>query len=215
MGIGLLIAADLGLFVTIGGRNTNDFGDADGKVGICRVEPRYRPPFPKRTISNLQPFVSLGVGYELFSSPSFALSGSIRVWTGAANGAGRVSDEEYERLIDDPACLETIGGKSSDYAVYGASAKLQAAFTVIDRLALTIEATGGGALLLPDPRLHVDHPDAGDPAFAPTVGGSIGTLYLTPLDDIAIGLDLRFEMILLREAPIPSVQVSFPVRYTF
>ena len=210
---GFFIEGELGAFATIGGRNTNSVGDADLARGTCRVEEDQREPFPKRALSNLQPVVSLTAGYEVTIGDEVALSGGVRASAAFANGAGRVSDGEYYALLDDPSCLRTISSKSSDYAVYETGAEIEAAFMLTDRIALTIEASGALAVLLPDPRYYADDSRAGGLALAPAVGGALGVQYETLLEELTIGLELRFEMILLEGARIPAISMAVPVRF--
>ena len=88
---GLFVEADLGGFVALGGRNTNNIGDANQMVGVCRVPAGKEAPFPKKVVSNLQAFVSLALGYDFFSSEIFVLAGAVRFYTGSVNGAKSIA----------------------------------------------------------------------------------------------------------------------------
>jgi hypothetical protein len=212
---GLFLEVDVGAGVTIGGRNTNVIGDANPGLGVCRVAAGERPPFPRKIVSNVQPFGAVIAGYDLYTSRIFSLSGGLRLAFGHANGAARVDEAELESLYDDPSCLETIGTQSADHAVYLGGAVLEAAFMLSDRFELSLEASGSLAVVDPDPVLSAGEPRAGDATFGPAIGGALAVRYFTLLDGFSVGLDLRFEMILLSGASIPGVQVAIPIRYTF
>jgi hypothetical protein len=190
---GFFAETDLGVYFTFGGRNTNDFINE----------------FPKKTISNVQPYLALTFGYDLVHSEGFALSGGLRLSAGYSGGAGRVSDADLALGV------EAISTRSSDFAVLETGVALAAAIFMSDRLALTVKADGGMAAVDPNPTLSAAEDGAGAAVFAPIFGGGLGLEYFTLLNDFSVGLDLRFAMVLISGASIPSASVSVPIKYTF
>lgn len=192
---GFFAETDLGVYFTFGGRNTND----------------TITPFAKKTISNVQPYLALTFGYDLLHSDAYSLSAGLRLSAGYSGGAGRVSDAE----LAEPNFLANVASKSADFAVLETGVALALSVFMSDRVALTVKADGGLAAVDPNPAVYSDSPDAGSAAFAPIFGGGLGVEYYTLLNDFSVGLDLRFAMVLVTGATIPSASVAVPIKYTF
>lgn len=202
---GFFAEADLGVYFTFGGRNTND------------VNPEN--PFPKKGISNVQPYLALTAGYDLVHSEGFALSAGLRLGAGYSGGAGRVDDSELTGLQgsadDAKATIASVSTKPSDFAVIEMGAALAAAIFVSQRVAITVKADGGIAAVDPNPTAYAADPGAASATFAPIIGGGLGVEYFTLLNDFSVGLDLRFAMVLVSGSSIPSASISAPIKYTF
>lgn len=192
---GFFAEAGLGVYFTFGGRNTNDTNPDN--------------PYPKKGISNVQPYLALTFGYDLVHSDSFALNAGLRLSAGYSGGAGRVTDEEIANNFDE------VSTKPSDFAVLETGVAVGAAFFVSERVALTVKVDGGLAAVDPNPTRFASEEGASSAAFAPIVGGGLGVEYFTLLNDFSVGTDLRFAMVLLSGSAIPSASVSIPVKYTF
>lgn len=183
---GFFAEGDLGVFLTFGGRNTNN------------------PELPKRVTSNIQPQLGVTVGYDVAHGETYSFSLGLKLAMGLNGGAGRVSGT-------DPGDPTT---KSNDYAVIQSG--LQAALSILmtDRLALAFKLDGGAGIVDPDPTKTADDPSAGSATFAPVLGGGAGLEYFTLLNDFSVGVTLRFEAILL-DGMIPGATVTIPIKYTF
>lgn len=205
---GFFAESDLGLFLTFGGRNTND------------------PTLPSRGTSNIQPHVGVTVGYDLVHGPKYSFSLGLRLAMGLNGGAGRVTDAEI-------AAGDEVTTKSSDYSVIETGLVGAVSFLVTERLAVAVKVDGGGGFVDPDPstpavhqppclegETQLDNGDlcsvagAGGAAFAPTFGAGVGIEYFTLLNDFSVGITLRFQAILL-DGMIPAATATFPIKYTF
>jgi hypothetical protein len=194
---GFFAETDLGVFFTFGGYNTN--------------ESTTNPPFPKKTLSNVQPYLGVVFGYDLLHSPQYSLSAGLKLSAGYSGGAGRVSDAELQ--AND--AVRTVATKSADFSVIEVGAALSFGYHVTDRVALTFKGDGGLAAVDPNPALAASEAGAASAAFAPTFGVGAGVEYFTLLNDFSVGLDLRFAMVLVTNATIPGASISVPVKYTF
>jgi hypothetical protein len=193
---GFFAEGDLGVFMTFGGKNTND------------------PMLPSRTVSNLEPHLGVTVGYDVLSNDSFNLAVGAQFAMGLNGGLGRVSNSQIAAAAD-TSQLNTI---SADYSVFETSLQVAMSFMLNDRFALTTRLSGGLALLDPDPSKTADLPGAGGLATAPVFGVGVGLEYYTLLNDFAIGIPLlRFQGILAPGGAgfIPGLAITVPVKYTF
>ncbi len=199
---GFFTEADLGVFFTLFGRNTN------------AVE------FPTRAFSNVQPFLGITVGYDLFHGPSYNFAAGVKLAAGYSAGSGRAS----QQVVDSFPAIQ-VSQLSADYSVLQAGATIMGAYFLTDRIALTLKLDGGAGFVDPDPRLFAAEEGAGSSVFAPVVGGGIGVEYFTLLNDFSVGLDLRGALVLLSGStkangvsvggPIPAMSISVPIKYTF
>ncbi|MCK6544327.1 adventurous gliding motility protein CglE [Myxococcota bacterium] len=206
---GFFAESDLGLFMTFGGRNTNN------------------PDLPARGVSNVQPHLGVTVGYDVVHGPKYNFSLGVKLAMGFSGGAGRATESEIAEGIND------VTTKSNDYTVIETGIQAAFSYLVTDRLALTLKADGGGGFLDPDPTVAtiteppcpegantVDNgracitPGSGSAAFAPMFGAGIGVEYFTLLNDFSVGVTLRFAGI-LKDGMIPAASATFPIKYTF
>lgn len=185
---GFFAEGDLGVFFSLGGRNTNSVN------------------LTSRTFSNVQPYVGLTLGYDVFHTDSFNLGLGLRFAMGLNGGAGRAS-------VDEP--LEEANTKSNDYSVQQAGAAINFGFLVAERLALTFELHGGAGFLTPDPTLPAAEAGAGGSLFAPTFGGAIGLELYTLLNDFSIGILVRSVNMIASGEFIPGLSATIPIKYTF
>jgi len=164
---GLFTEANIGVMATLGGRD------------------RY---------SNAQPYLQLGVGYDL--GPHLELAAQFGLGTSAANCfADRVSGQC--ELADS----FTIG-----------FANLTAAYLlrVAERLYLTPQVTAGYTALDPAPVLS----SQGQPIHsAPNLGGGIGVEYATQLNHFSVGAEVVSRFIL--RTSIVSLAIFPRLKYTF
>jgi hypothetical protein len=185
---GFFAEGDLGIFVTLGGVNTNS------------VE------LNSRGTSNLQPYVGATFGYDLFSTSVFALGLGIRLAMGLNGGAGRADQAEP---------LDQANTKSNDYSIQEAGAVVNLVFLVTDRLGITLKLHGGAGFVTPDPTLPASDPEAGKFVFAPVFGGQLGLELYTLLNDFSIGIQAGFVGAIAGGEFIPGLSGTIPIKYTF
>lgn len=195
---GLYAEADLGLFMTFGGRNTN------------------LPDLPSKGASNIQPTLGFTVGYDLVHSPAFSFGLGIGVAMHLNGGAGRVKAEDIQAGVEDQTT------KSNDFVIIPIGLAPMVSILLSDRLALSIRGDGGMALLNPDPTTAAATSQprdesivgAGSSAFAPFFGVGAGLEYFTLLNDFSVGVRVSF-LGVLRDGFIPGATATFPIKYTF
>ena len=185
---GFFAEGDLGIFVTIGGVNTNS------------VE------LNSRTTSNLQPYVGATFGYDLVSTDVFAMGLGVRLAMGLNGGSGRADPSEP---------LDSANTKSNDYSIQEAGAVIGLVFLVTDRLGITLKLHGGAGFVTPDPTLPAGEPNAGKFVFAPVFGGQFGLELYTLLTDFSIGIQGGFVGAIAAGEFIPGLSATIPIKYTF
>jgi len=190
---GLHAEADLGVYFTFGGRNTND--------------PNLQ--YPGKTISNVQPYLGVFFGYDVIQAPKYAFAVGLKFAAGYSGGAGRVSASEVQ------VGSTMTGERSNDFGIMQVGAGLAFDYLVNDRLAVTVKADGGLAALDPDPSRFAADPAAGGATIGGIVGGGLGIEYFTLLNDFSVGFDARFAMVFGGGGSIPSMSLTVPVKYTF
>src|SRR5688572_16561036 len=183
---GFFAEGDLGIFVTIGGVNTNS------------VE------LNSRGTSNLQPYIGATFGYDIVDLESFAMGLGLRFAMGLNGGAGRAEPGD-----PDP------NTQSNDYSIQEAGAVLNFVFMVADRVGLTLKLHGGAGFVTPDPTLPAAEPDAGKFVFAPVFGGQFGVELYTLLNDFSIGIQAGFVAAIAAGEFIPGLSGTIPIKYTF
>ena len=68
---GLYAEADLGIFLTLFGRNTN------------------KQELPSKATSNVQPYLGVTIGYDVLQKPTLTLGVGLKLAAGYSSGAGR------------------------------------------------------------------------------------------------------------------------------
>lgn len=185
---GFFASSDLGVFLTFGGRNTNN------------------PMLPSRPTSNIQPHLGVVVGYDVFHTDAFNFSLGLRFAMGLSGGAGRVTAAE----TSDPESTT----KSNDFSVIEAGGEVGLGFLMTDRLALTFKVDGGAGIVDPDPSTTAGEVGAGGAVFAPTFGVGLGIEFFTLLNDFSVGFTMRFQGVLV-DGLIPGASFTIPIKYTF
>jgi hypothetical protein len=187
---GFFAQSDLGVFLTFGGRNTNN------------------PMLPSRVTSNIQPHLGVVVGYDVVHSEAFSLSLGLRFAMGLSGGAGRVTSAELG--------MEDVTTKSNDFSVIEAGGEIGLGILATDRLAVTIKVDGGAGIVDPDPSKVAGDPCncAGAATFAPTFGAGAGIEFFTLLNDFSVGFTMRFQGVLV-DGLIPGASFTIPIKYTF
>jgi hypothetical protein len=183
---GFFAEGDLGVFVTLGGVNTNN------------------PETPPRSTSNIQPYVGATFGYDIFSTDTFAFGLGVRLALGLNGGAGRADPADPER-----------NSYSNDYTIQETGAAINLVFLVADRLGLTLKLHGGAGFVTPDPTLPASEPAAGKFVFAPVFGAQLGVELYTLLNDFSIGLQVGFLGAIPAGEFIPALSGTIPIKYTF
>jgi hypothetical protein len=186
---GLFAEGDLGIYMSFGGVNTN------------------RVDVPSKPVSNIQPYVGLTFGYDVFSTSSFALGIGVRLAMGLNGGAGR-ADPNVQPADD-------VNTSSNDFSLQEAGAAINVIVLLTDRLALSFKLDGGAGFLTPDPTLPAADVNAGKYLFAPMFGGALGLELYTLLNDFSLGLQARFVGAIGGGEFIPGLSVTVPIKYTF
>jgi hypothetical protein len=205
---GFFAEADLGMYLTFFGRNTND------------------TTLPSRFSSNLEPHLGVNIGYDVAHTDSFNLAVALRFAMGLNGGLGRVSSTEYQTATDpgaNKAGQPDPSTKPADYSVSEVGLMVAASILTTDRFAITIRGDGGLGILDPDPTkaastldtMPQNLPDAGKVAFVPVFGVGAGVEYYTLLNDFTIGALIRFQGVLAPGTLIPAMSITFPIKYTF
>lgn len=178
---GFYTQSDLGGFFRIGGYTINQ--DSGGV-----------PDAPVAT-SQLQPYIGLSAGYDLFS------------WLGiqASFGTGFVAN------------AAPYGGKSPnvprDYGLTFLDLGVVGQYYFLDRLAVAVKLSGGATLMTPEP--DVNEPNLGGNALV-----GLGIRWASLLPDTFIGLDGNFHAAFLPDSGggvlfIPGFSFAPVIKYVF
>ena len=189
---GMYAEADLGIFLTLFGRNTN-------KIGI-----------PSKATSNMQPYLGVTFGYDLIQKPKMTLGLGVRLGAGYSSGAGRVSDAELSQFSE-PELMT----RPNDYAIYEAGLAAALSFLVHERIALTVKAGGGLGAAYANPYTFAGEAGSANAAIGAMFGGSLGVEYFTLLNDFSVGLDVRGAAAMISGNMIPNLAITVPIKYTF
>ncbi len=201
---GFFAEGDFGVFMTIGGRNTNN------------------PALPGRGISNMQPYLGVMAGYDLMSDEVMNIAAGLKIAVLLNGSAGRVTADEAVNMPNgDP------GTQPNDYEVWQIGVGGAFDYLLTDRLGLSFKLDGGLAILNANPFQPANTLGGGaagalDPRFADagkaTMGGIVsvgaGVSYATLLTGFTVGLDLRFSAI-LSSSMIPALSATIPIKYNF
>jgi hypothetical protein len=178
---GFYTQSDLGGFFRLGGYTINQ---ASGGVPDVEV-----------ATSQLQPFIGLSVGYDIFS------------WLGvqASFGTGFVANAApySNRSPNVPR----------DYGLTFLDAGIVGQYYFLDRLALALKLSGGATFMTPEP-------DVGEP----TIGGNalvgLGVRWASLLPDTFVGLDGNFHAAFIPDSGggmlvIPAFSFAPVIKYVF
>lgn len=206
---GLHAELDLGVFFTFGGINTNSenflaYDPPNGNVA----------PLPTKGISNVQPLLAFFLGYDLAHTEKYSLAAGVRLGAAYSGGASRVKKDDVDQTAPNSDARKTLATRANDFGVLTTGVGLSFGYLLSERIALTVKANGGLAIIGPDPAATAGEDAGGSSAFSGAVGGGLGMEYFTLLNDFSVGLDAQFTMI-FAAGGIPSLGLSIPVKYTF
>lgn len=206
---GLHAELDLGVFFTFGGINNN-------AESFLTYDPNAPDvvALPKKAISNVQPLLALFFGYDVVHSPDYALALGLRLAAAYSGGASRLSQADVDATRPNSEERKTLATRANDFGIVQTGIGVSFGYLLTDRIALTVKADGGLAIIAPDPVATAGEANGGASAFSGAVGGGLGMEYFTLLNDFSVGLDLHFTMI-FAAGGIPSLGISIPVKYTF
>lgn len=177
---GFYTASDLGGFIRFGGYTTGE--DCGGPDRNCKP----------RITSNLQPYIGLSVGYDIFS------------WLGVQLGFGT-------GFVANAAPVEGAPGSPRDYGITFTNLAVLGSW-YIDRFGIVGKVFGGGAFLSPAPL-----PDA--PFVGGNAGGGLGIRWATLLTDVTVGFDVNAYAVFVPDGGgmlvIPGMSFSPVLKYTF
>ena len=209
---GLFTEGDFGVFMTIGGRNTNN------------------EALPSRGTSNIQPYVGVMVGYDLVSTETMNFAAGFKGALMLNGGAGRVTASDINNSGNPTfPCAgqgDDLCTKSNDFEVWQVGVGGALDYLLTDRLGLAFKLDGGLALLNPSPfeaANQVDgtsedavaaYSDAGKVAIGGIFSVSAGVSYATLLTGFTVGVDLRFTGV-VGGGFIPALSATVPIKYNF
>ncbi len=199
---GLFAEGDFGVFMTIGGRNTNN------------------PALPSRGASNMQPYVGIMTGYDLYSDDVMNFAAGLKFALMLNGSAGRVSDAEAAN----PSAGNPLT-KANDYEVWQIGVGGAFDYLLTDRFGLSLKMDGGLAILNASPfeaanvpggdaQDALQFPNAGKSTIGGIVSAGVGVTYATLLTGFTVGIDVRFSAILADEL-IPALSITAPIKYNF
>jgi hypothetical protein len=144
--------------------------------------------------SQLQPFIGLSLGYDLFQ------------WLGiqVSYGTGFVANA---------AIYNTEAVNPRDYGLTMVNVAVVGSFYVLERLAIMGKVQGGVAFVTPEPAPK-------EPTLGGNVGLGIGVRYATLLPDVFVGLDVNGVVGLLPTTGgalllIPGMSITPVIKYVF
>ena len=192
---GFFTEGDFGLYLAFGGYNTNNPGTGGGP--------------PKRSTSNIQPYLGITIGYDVVSNESINFSIGPKLGLLLNGGFGRPSAAD----IADTENVATT--HSNDFSIFEAGLAATVSIMMTDRVALAIRVDGGLGATDPNPALWAEEsPDAGAFGFGAMFGAGVGVEYFTLLNGFTVGANLRF-VGGLAGGMIPGAAFTIPAKDTF
>jgi hypothetical protein len=191
---GFYTESDLGGFFRLGGYTIAD------KCGGVPCEPV--------ATSQLQPYIGLSGGYDLFQ------------WLGiqASFGTGFVSNAapyggDGSGCGPSPAPRCASENTPRDYGITMLDLGVVAQWYFLDRLALAFKLFGGGAFLTPEP-------DVGEPFAGGNFGVGLGLRWASLLPDTFVGIDANFHAVFIPASGgallfIPGFSFAPVIKYVF
>ena len=217
---GFFTEGEFGIFTTLGGRNTS------------------LPNIPDEPISNVSPYIGITIGYDVFSNESFALSIGPKFGVAFNDGSSRLSEADVQAGADGTTFV-------NDWAAYEAGLSMSVMFMAMRWLSVTTKLNGGVVFVDANPNVdfcgfNADNPnpgprpepgsdpadrerfrqqcgntDAGDLSIGGMFGASLGVDFYTLLTGFSVGLQVRFQGLLV-DGFIPSLAiVPLSLRYNF
>lgn len=178
---GFYTQSDLGGFFRLGGFTPG--GNCDPGVNCEPV-----------LTSQMQPYIGLSLGYDLFQWLGIQLS----YGTGFVANAAHYSDQP---------------NSPRDYGVTSLDLGLVASYYFLDRLAVALKLMGGATFLTPEP-------DLGEPWYGGNALVGLGVRYATLLPDTFVGLDANFHAAFAPSSGgamvfIPAFSFAPVIKYVF
>ena len=221
---GLFVDGEFGVFMTIGGRNSNNLEGG----------------FPTRSISNANPYVAMILGYDVYADPGFAFNAGLKLGASFNGGSARLSQADID-------ATQATGASTfaNDYSAYQAGVNLSFIFMVLERLSITVKANGGVTFVDANPNVDFCGANASNPGPSPTLpnqptdeqrnnfraacgdtdagnlalggvfGGSAGVEWYTLLEGFSVGVQVGFQGLLVDGEFIPGIAIPATLRYTF
>lgn len=184
---GIYTQSDLGGFFVLG-------NGAGSPTGFTISQDCGGPPCKPVPTSQLQPYIGLSVGYDIFQ------------WLGVqvSYGTGFVANAAvYPDSLENPR----------DYGLTTINAAVVGSFYVLERLAISGKLMGGVAFVSPEPAPN-----------EPTVGGNagvgIGLRYATLLPDVFVGIDANMMVAFIPSSGadmviVPGISFAPVIKYVF
>lgn len=185
---GIYTQSDLGGFFVLGA----GVGMPSGYT--IAEECNSRAPCKPVPTSQLQPYIGLSVGYDIFQWLGIQLS----------FGTGFVANAAvYNEGAENPR----------DYGLTTVNAAVVGSFYVLERLAIMGKLMGGLAVMSPEPA-----PD--ENTIGGNVGAGVGIRYATLLPDVFVGIDANFNLAIipgtnLAGAIVPGISFAPVIKYVF
>jgi hypothetical protein len=209
---GFFAEGDFGIFMTLGGRNTNN------------------EALPSRGTSNVQPYLGVLVGYDLVTTDTINFAAGFKGALMLNGGAGRVTGADINNSGNPEfPCAgdgDDLCTKSNDYEVWQVGVGGALDYLLTDRLGLAFKLDGGLALLNPSPfeaanqvggdsdDAVANYPNAGKVAIGGIFSVSAGVSYATLLTGFTVGVDVRFSGV-VGGGFIPALSATVPIKYNF
>ncbi len=177
---GFYTQSDLGGFFRLGGSTIADTCDP----GVpCKPVPT----------SNLQPYIGLSAGYDLFT------------WLGVQLSFGT-------GFVANAAPYTTSANSPRDYGITFLDVGVVGSWYFLDRLAVVGKVFGGGTFLIPSP-------DLDEAAYGGNFGVGAGIRYATLLPDTFVGIDANFHLAITPGSGSPLIIPAFSfapvIKYVF
>lgn len=185
---GFFTETDLGLFFTTGGKGANP--------------------------SNAQAYLSLGLGYDVFTSGKHFVALGLGFSLGASAGAcfgEQVEDEDGGMACVDPAIAsanpnDREGLLSDNWSATTVEGTVFYGYEVLPRFMVTLRGLGGVGFIEPKAFSDTENP-------VPLLGGGVGVEYATHFDHFSVGLDFAGKYFL--GPNVLGVAIAPRVKYTF
>jgi hypothetical protein len=144
--------------------------------------------------SNLQPYIGLSAGYDIFT------------WLGVQLSFGT-------GFVANAAPYQDSPNSPRDYGVTMLNLGVVGSFYVLDRLAIAGKLFGGGTFLIPSP-------DFEEPFYGGNAGVGLGVRYATLLPDTFVGIDVNFHAAFTPDSGggmllIPGMSFAPIIKYVF
>lgn len=161
-----------------------------------------------KSVTDPQAYVSLGLGYDIFSTQQHFISLGLGFSMGAASGGcyGALSGEKCVVSANPQLTL------SDSWSLTTAEATALYGYFIADRLMLTGRLLGGLGFVEPDAFENADGTDV-EKGPLPLMGIGAGLEWATQFDHFSLGLDVAMKFIV--GPNVPGLAIAPRVKYTF